>query len=156
MGEESRAVAFQMLVDPDAGTGLGHGRCERGLADLKWITPQVVAVQLDQVEGIEEYARIMPPIPDAVEARHAVLVAAHGLAVDDTRARAQPGERLDDQREAVGQVVAGAAVEPHALAILARDDAEAVVLDLVHPRYRRSAVAALWWAGREGRSRAAG
>src|SRR5437764_8694308 len=43
------------------------------------------------------------------------------------------GRAPDDQREAVGQVVAGAAVEPHALAILARDDAETIVLDLVHP-----------------------
>ena len=95
----------------------------------------------------------MPPIPDAVEVRHAVLVAAHGLAVDDAGARAQAGERLDDQREAVGQVVAGAAVQPHALAILARDDAEAVVLDLVHPgiaarRLRR-------FGGQAGRDEAA-
>jgi hypothetical protein len=39
------------------------------------------------------------------------------LAVD-AGARAQPRQRLDDQREAVGQVVAGAAVEPHAVAVL--------------------------------------
>jgi hypothetical protein len=43
-----------MLVKPDAGTGLGRDRRERGLADRKWITPQVVAVQLDQVEGVQE------------------------------------------------------------------------------------------------------
>jgi hypothetical protein len=42
--------------------------------------------------------------------------------------------RLDDQREAVGQVVARSAVEPHAVAVLAGDDAETVVLDLVQPR----------------------
>ena len=47
---------------------------------------------------------------------------------------AQPGQRLHDQREPVGQVVAGAAVEPDAVAVLAGDDAEAVVLDLVQPR----------------------
>ena len=52
MGEDGWAVALDMLVEPDAGLGLGHDRCERGLADLKRITPQVVAVQLDQVEGI--------------------------------------------------------------------------------------------------------
>jgi hypothetical protein len=28
---------------------------ERGLADPKRITPQVVAIQLDQVEGVEKY-----------------------------------------------------------------------------------------------------
>jgi hypothetical protein len=52
MGEDGRAVAFQMLVEPDAGLGLGQDRCERGFADLKRIMPQVVAIQLDQVEGV--------------------------------------------------------------------------------------------------------
>ena len=59
MGEDGRAVAFDMLVEPDARAGLGHDRCERGLADLKWITPQVVAVQFNQVEGVQERAVIM-------------------------------------------------------------------------------------------------
>jgi hypothetical protein len=40
-----------MLVEADAGSSLGQDRCERGLADLQPVTPQVVAVQLDQVEG---------------------------------------------------------------------------------------------------------
>ncbi len=44
-----------------------------------------------------------------------LVVAAHRLAVDDAGARAQPGERLHDQREPVGEVVAGAAVERHPL-----------------------------------------
>ena len=39
------------------------------------------------------------------------------------------GQRRDDQREAAGQVVAGAAVEANAAAVLARDQAKAVVLD---------------------------
>jgi hypothetical protein len=34
----------------------------------------------------------------------------------------------------IGQVVPRSAIEPHALAVLASDDAEAVVLDLVQPR----------------------
>jgi len=41
-----------MLVEPNAWTGLGHDRYERGLADLKRIAPQVVAVQFDEVEGV--------------------------------------------------------------------------------------------------------
>jgi hypothetical protein len=60
MREDSRAVALDMLIEPDAGAGLGHDRRERGLADLKRITPQIVAVQLDEVEGIEEYALVSP------------------------------------------------------------------------------------------------
>jgi hypothetical protein len=38
-----------------------------------------------------------------------------------------------DQREAVGEIVAWTAVEPHLHALLAGNDAEAVVLDLVQP-----------------------
>ena len=45
MSEDGRAVASQMLIEPDAGAGLGHYRCERGLADLKRIAPQVVLVR---------------------------------------------------------------------------------------------------------------
>ena len=52
MGEDSRAVALDMLIEPDARAGLGHESRERCLADLKRVTPQVVAVQLDQVEGV--------------------------------------------------------------------------------------------------------
>jgi hypothetical protein len=59
--------------------------------------------------------------------------AAHRLPVDDARPSAQPHQRLDDQAEAIGQVVAGAAIESDTVAVLAGDDAEAVVLDLVQP-----------------------
>ena len=56
MGEDGRAIALDMLIEPDAGAGLGHDRCERGLADLKRVAPQVVAVQLDQVEGVRGFS----------------------------------------------------------------------------------------------------
>jgi hypothetical protein len=49
------------------------------------------------------------------------------------RTRTQPRQRLDDQREAVREVVPWSAVEPHAHTLLAGDDAEAVVFDLVQP-----------------------
>jgi hypothetical protein len=58
MGEDGRAVTLDMLVEPDAGAGLGYDRCERGLADLKGIAPQVVPVQLDEVEGIKKDAPV--------------------------------------------------------------------------------------------------
>ena len=45
-----------------------------------------------------------------------------------SRQRAQLGQRLDDEGEAVGQVIAGPTVEPHAFALLTGDDAEAVVI----------------------------
>jgi len=65
MGEDSRAVTFHVFVEPNAGAG-----CEHGLANLKHIAPQVVAIQLDQVEGVQERAVIMAAV--------AVLVGRHG------------------------------------------------------------------------------
>src|SRR5262249_24950068 len=38
VGEDGRAVALDMLVEPDAGASLGQDRCERGLTDLKRIS----------------------------------------------------------------------------------------------------------------------
>jgi hypothetical protein len=76
MGKDGRAVAFEMLVEPDAGAGLGHDRCERGLADLKWITPQVVAVQLDEVEGVQEHVPVVLAIADTLERCEPVIIAA--------------------------------------------------------------------------------
>ena len=109
------------------GAGLGHDRCECGLANLKRIAPQVVAVQLDEVEGVEEYAVASALVTDEIERGHAVVIAGDSFAVDDAGARAQACQRLDDQREAAGEVIAGTAIEPHSLAVLAGNDAEAVV-----------------------------
>src|SRR6516162_5730758 len=116
MGEDGRAVAFHVFVEPDAGAGLGHDRRERGLADLKRIAPQVIAVLLDEIEGVQERAIIMAAVANEIERGNAVVIADDCLAVDDARARAQARQRLNDQREAVGEVVARTAIEPHPLA----------------------------------------
>jgi len=108
-------------------------RCERGLAYLERIAPQVVAVQLDEIEGVEEYALVSAVVPDEIERGNAVVVASNRLPIDDAGARAQASQRLDDQREAAREVIAGTAVEPHLRAVLAGNDAEAIVLDLVQP-----------------------
>ena len=73
----------------------------------------------------------------SVEARHAVLIAGYRFTIEDNRTRTQAGQCLDDQWEAVGQVVAGPAIEPNASAVLTRDDPEAVVLDLMEPYLAR-------------------
>src|SRR5262249_38420139 len=125
--ENSGAVALDMLVEPDAGLGLGHNRRERGLAHLKRIAPQIVAVQFDEVEGVEEDALVSALVPDEVERGQAVVIAGDGFAVDDARARAQACQSLDDQREAMGEIVARTAIEPHLCAVLAGDNAEAVM-----------------------------
>ena len=55
----------------------------------------------------------------------------HSFTVDDAGPRAQACQRLNDQREAAGKVIAGTTIEPHSLAVLAGNDAEAVMLDLM-------------------------
>jgi hypothetical protein len=102
--------------------------CERGLADLKRIAPEIVTVQLDEVEGVEKYALVGAVV---IERGNAVVIAGDSLVIDDARARAQACQRLDDQREAPGEVIAGTTIEPHSRAVLPGNDAEAVVLDFV-------------------------
>ena len=65
---------------------------------------------------------------------NAVVIAGNSFAVDNAGARAQPGQRFDDQREATGEIVAWTTIEPHPLAILAGNDTEAVVLNLMQPQ----------------------
>jgi hypothetical protein len=73
------------------------------------------------------------PVADAVEHCEPVVIAGNRLAVDDARAGAQVFQRLDNQGEAVGEVVARTAIEPHPCPVLAGDDPEAVMLDFVNP-----------------------
>src|SRR5262249_31597605 len=86
MGEDGRAVALDMLIEPDAWAGLGHDRCERGFADLKRIAPQVVAVQFNEVEGVEEDALVSALVPDEIERSNAVVIAGDSFAIDDAGA----------------------------------------------------------------------
>jgi hypothetical protein len=48
-------VVLQVLIQPQTRTCLGQHGGERGLANLERVPAQVVAIQLDQVEWIEEH-----------------------------------------------------------------------------------------------------
>ena len=148
MREDGRAVAFQMLVEAQAKASFGQHTSKRGLAHFQGITPHVVAVQFDQVEGVQERAVIMAAVANEIERGNAFVIAGNGLAVDDAGARAQARQRLDDQREAMGEVIAGTAVEPHLRASLAGNDAEAVVFDLVQPLAARGQLVGFGWETR--------
>src|SRR5262249_12751737 len=56
------------------------------LADLKRIAPQIVAVQLDEVEGVEKDALVSALVPDEIERGDAVVIAGDSLAIDDAGA----------------------------------------------------------------------
>jgi hypothetical protein len=96
----------------------------------------------------------MPPIADAVEVRHPVVVTGDRLTVNDTGARAQAEQRLDDKWKPLGQAIAGTAVEPHMVAVLTSYHPKAVVLDLMQPDRPEGGLSA--FVGRHGAIKPAG
>jgi hypothetical protein len=93
-------------------------------------------------------------VTDEIERGDAVVIARDSFAVDDAGARAQACQRLDDQRETTGEVVARTAIEPHLPASLAGNDTKAVVLDFVQPLAARRQLIVL--VGRHGAMNPAG
>jgi hypothetical protein len=124
------ATGLDVVIESDRPR---HDICRGCLTDFEWIAADIVSVQLDQIEGVQERAAVMASIADVIEAHHAFAVADHRLTIDDAGSRTQPRQSLDDQRKAVGQVIAWAAVEPHFHAVLA--GAKAVVLDFMQPQW---------------------
>jgi hypothetical protein len=54
--EDGRTVAFHVLVESNAWPSFGQDSLKRGLATFQRITPQIIAIQFDQVEGVQENA----------------------------------------------------------------------------------------------------
>jgi hypothetical protein len=90
----------------------------------------------------------MVAVANAIERRDTVVITGNRLAVDDAGARAQAGQRLDDQREAIGEIIAGTAVEPHLRAVLPGDDPKAIVFDLMQPLAAGRQLISLAWEAR--------
>jgi len=83
-----------------------------------------------------------------IERGNAVVIAGDSFAVDDAGTRAQTAQRLDDQREATGEVIARTAIEPHLRAVLAGDDSESVVLNLMQPLAAGRQLVGFGWEAR--------
>jgi len=93
-------------------------------------------------------------VTDEIERGNTVVIAGDSFAVDDAGARAQAPQRFDDEREAVGEIIAWTTIEPHLCALLARNDAEAVVLDLMRQSLPEGSLSVL--VGRHGAIKPAG
>jgi hypothetical protein len=76
----------------------------------------------------------MAPVADAIKASHSPVVAHNRFAVDETGPTTQLLDRFDDEREAIGQIVAWSAVEPNLRPILPSNAPDSIVLDFVHPK----------------------
>src|SRR5262249_10248282 len=131
MGEDGRAVALDVLVEAQAKASFGQHTSKRGLADLKRIAPQVVAVQLNEVEGVQKHANVSAAVTDEIERGNAIVIASDSFTVDNAGVRAQAGQCLDGKRRvrSLPRRLYSLTCAPFLRAI----DAEAVVLDLVQP-----------------------
>jgi hypothetical protein len=58
------AVAFHVLVESNAWPSLGQDHLKRDIAGLQRITPEIVGVQFDQIEGVQENAFVMAAASD--------------------------------------------------------------------------------------------
>ena len=84
VGDKRRLVFLvEVLIEAKPGRRASEQAGKRRLAHRERITPHVLTIELDQVEGVEEHARVMVPIADAPKVRGAVLAARHRLPVDD-------------------------------------------------------------------------
>ncbi len=94
---------------------------------------------------------------DQIKHGKSVLVANDGLAVDQAGANRELAQRHCDKGEARREIVSGARYQPHARSIAARENPEAVMLDLVQPfRPRWRPLGAGREAGRNMAERTAG
>ena len=79
MTKYERPVFLDVFVQLDARPSTRDQAGERSLAHLQRIAPEVLPVQLDQVERIEEHGMVMAPVPNPVEGCDTVLSASQRL-----------------------------------------------------------------------------
>jgi hypothetical protein len=77
--------------------------------------------------------RVLPLLPELLKLGHALIVAAHYLAVDQTGAHSQKVGRFHNSREALRPIVAPPGQQPDANGVSPGHETISVVLDLVNP-----------------------
>ena len=103
------------------------------LAVLDWSASQILALELDQIEGAQHRIAAMARPADEFEYREAFVVGDDRLAVDQKRPTRQRRDRCRGKRKPGSEIVAVAADKPDTACVAPGHDAEAVVLDLVNP-----------------------
>jgi hypothetical protein len=127
------AVVLQLLVQAHAVAAFPQDAGQRRLAYLDGLPAEVRAVQLKQVEGVEERSRLVPPVPEHLEGGRTLLVAAHNFAVEQAGPHFEVVHGLDHQRETGRPIVAPAGDQPDAAGVAPGHQPVAIVLDLMNP-----------------------
>jgi hypothetical protein len=125
---------------------------EAGVADHFFSTvpnvaapPQVLAIQFEEVEGVEEDMPTRRLAPQPFEYRGSVPIAGDCLAIDQAGTHLEVASGLGDERKAPGPVDAVPCQQPHANGVTSRHQPEAVVFDLVNPAGTARRVPAWGW-----------
>jgi hypothetical protein len=131
-------VPLQVLGVEYAFGGAGQQLSEDMLALGKPRPAQIKAVEIEQVEGVEEQPVLAARSEISVEQpeiRHAPRIGDHGFAIQDQVVRRQDRERIGDRLEAPRPVVAPPSIHGTLSVVQVRLRAVAVELDLVHPAF---------------------
>ena len=122
-----------VFVEHDAGMRGADELRQLALAMLDWPAAQILALQLDQIEGAKHGVTAMTCPANQLEHGHALFVGDDRLAVDQERAAGKGRDRRRGERKPRCEIVAVASEEPDAGSVTPSHNAEAVVLDLVNP-----------------------
>ena len=133
MLENGHAVACEVRIKSNAVTGTAKEIGEHILTMLERLLAEIVAIELDQVEGAKHSGMIMVAIAKKIEDREAIPIDNNGLAINDTRPHRQGRHGGGDLWEARRKIVAVSGKQPCAPLFAPGKDSESVVLDLMNP-----------------------
>jgi hypothetical protein len=137
-----------VLVEQEARFGVAQELSERSLAALDGFAAQIIAVKLDQVEGVKEDVPVLAAVAQSVEARQAIPITGHRFTIDQAGTHLKPVNGLDDERIARCPIVSVPGWQADADRVSARHQATAVMLDFVNPlRAGRRSVGWVWEGG---------
>ena len=133
MLKEDVAIAFENLVEDNAGVRPAYQLCQFALALLERHSPQVFAVEFDQIESEQHRILAVALTADQIEHRQTTLVGDNGFAVEQESMSGQSRYRVHGKGKPGREIIPVASNEPHTRTISPRHDAEAIMLDFVNP-----------------------
>src|SRR5262249_3932209 len=98
--EYALAIVGEVLVQTQPRKAPTQQARERRLARLQRLGPQVLAIQLKEVEGVKEDMLARRLVPQPFAHREPVLTAGDRLAIDQAGTHLEPVNGLDDERVA--------------------------------------------------------
>jgi hypothetical protein len=120
---DDRALGLVMGIERDARLCATQQPRQGRFARFERLPAQILAVELEQVEGTKDYVITVPAPTQQVEHRQSVRIAHDCLAVDQAGPHWQLGNGSRGQGEAIGEVIALAGVQGHAAGVAFRQDA---------------------------------